>query len=780
MATVKPLQQLSYAEKIKNDKQWGKDNIDYYLSRSNFDIGSSYRSDIQKLYEIYNNEIPEEYFHSVTNPLNSTKKEHQGFPAEVRPINIIIPNVNLYLGEWIKRGFQYEIVNNSPKAYNSYLEGLKGAFENSFKALFYNQLLGQGMNPKEAEQVQYPEKVQEEFESTYTDAVAVKGKGLLKEIEKECEIKDVQKRCFKDYLIAGSAHSYRSVEESEPIYERVNPMDIYEEYSQDQIYGEDLSWQIRRRLVSVADFVDMFYEEAKEEDINKLEDFTVHSSTPYTFHSYLSRLDISDRVRDKFYLFHCVWTSREKIGILAYEDEFGQPQYVEVDETYKLDKENGDISIDWKWVNVKWEGYKVDDDMYFRIREIPYQRKSSLNLSKCKSPYNSIYFSKDNTANTSIVRYGIHYMVLTIIIQYQLELMIRKSDKVVLIDQNVIPSGEDWDEEKFFYFSKATGYALINRDQIGVDKGYNQYQVLDMTMYDNIAQLIQIKDSIKNDYDELLGISRQRKAQVSSSDTVGGTEAAILQSSVISEYIFSSFEGFVLRDYQALLDLTPYVYLDGFKGMVFNDDMRQILLETLPEDFIYEDLGIHAIKSNGGLKEFKQLAQAFAQNGVPPSTILDILESDHKITIRNKLKRVEDIAQQNAQQQAASEQEAELQKMEVEKQFKAFEHGLGLETLNVEQDRLDNRELIKGDVELAKIAAQNEVQGDEVSIQDIEKGNIERQKAMEQGTANRNAETLKSRELDIKEKDVAMKKYQADTQLKIAKENKNSYDTKKK
>jgi hypothetical protein len=99
----KPLQRISTKEKLKKNKdgysEWGAKNLDFYIKRGNFDSDDYRKQAMFDNYNYYNNVIPEEKFHYITNPLGSNKENHQNFPARIRPYNIIRPNVDLYMGE---------------------------------------------------------------------------------------------------------------------------------------------------------------------------------------------------------------------------------------------------------------------------------------------------------------------------------------------------------------------------------------------------------------------------------------------------------------------------------------------------------------------------------------------------------------------------------------------------------------------------------------------------------------------------------------------------------
>lgn len=794
----RPLQRIPYTEKVKDNYKWAKETIEYYLGDCPLvsSVSNSIATNNAEInYHIANNNIPEEWFHYVTNPLNSDAKSGYNFPARIRAYNIIIPNIDLYMGEFIKRVFKYQVLNKSEDGYKSFIEEKEKVLYENIKQHFINYLIEAGLgDPADYREIQLPEDVEKEFLSSYQDQLAVKGQDALEYIDSDKRTYEIFKKCFFDWLVAGEVHTYKNIVRGDIEYERVNPLDIYSDFGPDINYGEDGNYTIRRKLVSISDLVDNFYDEMTKDQITTLENESNFSGSAANF--YRSLTDNSVDTSDKVYLYHVCWKSYKIIKILTYTDDFGQIEQMEVDETYVPDKDLGE-SVEEQTITEWWEGYKVYntsinksdrnsdkkdyDDYYFRIRPIPVQRYKMNSRSTCKGPYNSVYFRNENSLNTSVVQLGIPYLILYIIVTYKLELTIAKDKgKIVLMPLDHIPNHGDWDEEKFFYYSEANGYALIDPSQRG--SGFNQYQVLDMSLFKDISKLIEIKDSIARDYDELLGITRQRKGQTSASETATGINNAVINSSIISEYIFDKFDDWRRAEYEGLLDMAGFAYIEGKKGLYYGSDFRNKLLEIHPGDFLNSELGVVVSRSPRDKEKLANLtayAQAFSQNGASPSTVAKIIDADSITSITKTLEEIEEVQRQRDESAAKSEQEAELMKIEREKEFEQFKHMLNLDILQKENDRLDNREYIKGEIEagIEEIKAGSNEDSSSL-VEDAYKNSIEREKIMNDRASKLDEKSLKERELNIKEKEVDVKKYQADTSLEIAKENRNKYDKK--
>jgi hypothetical protein len=287
-----------------------------------------------------------------------------------------------------------------------------------------------------------------------------------------------------------------------------------------------------------------------------------------------------------------------------------------------------------------------------------------------------------------------------IILNYTLEKTIAKSKgKILLIDEATVPKHNGWTEEKFFYWAEAKGYALLNRNQVGVDKSWNQYQVLDMTLFDSIKQLIELMDYYKSQWDDLIGVTRQRKGQTYASDGQGVNERAVFQSTIITDMMFIGFEEFVERDLQSLLNLAKFATAEGDYKLYNEDEYFTQVLSILPEDFAFEDLGIFVNKASEELRKLQEMrgyAQAMLQNNQKASTVMEVIDAVNISELKQKLKQVEAIDEQVQKAMAESEQEAAQALEESKQRFVEFSKLLDRENMEAEYDRKEDIEYIRG------------------------------------------------------------------------------------
>lgn len=707
-AHIRPVQTIAWSQKTE---EWFKWNVNYYIQKACFNFGmeTGNRKDLRTLYDVYNNQFPLTWFEHITDPLSAKKAEHKRWPAKVRPVTILRTNIDLLLGEYPRRPFVYNVSNLGESGYSRYMDKMNQQAQATMTEHFIRAALeemqaqGQELTEEQLEKLRtdppVPAQVKQEFMSSYKDEMAIKGQKYLRRQIREQDIRRKFHAMFKDWLITGECYSYKGIENESLVYRRVSPMCIDYDKSHSSDYIEDGEWVVYRDMLVLSDIVDRYYMFLKEQNLKDLEKGYYYSS-PTALYDYLKSGITNYDARNKVPVFHVQWKGRKKIGFLSYLD-METFQYVEevVDENYVVNRERGE-QVEWRWVNEIYEGWRVTDDIFFGLGACPVQRNEMNNLSTCKFSYNGRKYSDTHSENISVLELGIPFQIMYIIVTYTLEKTIAKSKgKIFFIDKNAIPEDDDWDDEKFFYYAEGMGYALMDRSQPGVDKTWNQYQVVDMSLFDQIKQLIELQDYFKQQWDDVIGITRQRKGQTYASDAVGNNERATFQSTVITDMIFLGFEQFTQCELQGIMDLSRFTTAKGVYSLYNDDDYGTTLMEIAPEDFMNEELGVFVTDAAEELRklgEMKQYAQAMIQNGAKPSTVLEVIDSINVAELKQKLRQIEDIQAEIERQLQESEYDAQAAADERTQRLQAYEALLERQNMNAEYDRKEGLEYIKG------------------------------------------------------------------------------------
>lgn len=709
---IKPLQRLSYAEKSAKKFEWAKKCLDYYIASSKFHshenfLSSAAGDDLQQLYDIYNGVFPPDWTGHISDPLKADDPKHKNWPAKIRPIPLLRSNLELLQGEFIRRPFSFYVENLSEEAVNTFIEDKKKIVVQHILELAADSFRAQGLDPETDESVKaaLDEKLKQ-FEESYKDQQAVKGNKLLKRLVVELEIVQEWRKMIKDYCITGEAYSYKQCYDNSIDYCRISPKDLDSAASESAVFIEDRDWVVCRKLMTVADMLELFGNAIEEKDWVELEKLDTIQQRYQDFVDYATT---NGSTGGLLRVYHINWTSRKEIGLLQTIDPItGKQVEMEVDENYPR---NTGEQIEWMWRNEKWEGYRIEDKWYSLMRPIPLQRED-LGIAKSpKNMYNGRLYSDTHSANVSPLILGIPFQIMWIIINFKLEMTIAQSKgKIVLMDKNVIPRTNGWTEEKFFWHAEASGWGLIDRNQTGADRSYNQYQVLDRGLFDHITNLIGILDYIKGEWNDLLGISRQRRGNVTSSDTVQGTQIANFQSTVITETLFTSFEELLVRDLQGILDYSRVAYSSGMKRL-YNVDEEQEgsrIFDIIPEDYCNAALGVYVVSGaieKDKLEKVRGIALNMANNSQNPLMAIEALVADSITELKVKLKKLMENEQKLAMQTEKAKEDAEAKMLAIKHEYDQFLSALEVDAMHQEYDR---KEVLLGigneqDVELDRL-----------------------------------------------------------------------------
>ena len=172
---------------------------------------------------------------------------------------------------------------------------------------------------------------------------------------------------------------------------------------------------------------------------------------------------------------------------------------------------------------------------------------------------------------------------------------------------------------------------------------------------------------------EVVGITRQREGQVSNRETVGGVERATLQSSHITEWLFTQHDDVKKRVLECFLE-TAKIALRGrnkkFQYILSDNSMR--VMDIDGDEFSEADYGL-VVDNGQGTQELSQkldvLAQAALQNQTLSfSTIMKLYSSSSLAEKQRLVERDEQAIQErnSRMQQQQLESQQQVAQMEIE------------------------------------------------------------------------------------------------------------------
>jgi hypothetical protein len=735
-----PTQSIPLSEKTQ---KWREQTVEAYIEQANFKLGAnSYRQYLLKLYDYYNGKIDPADYHYVLEPYG---KSRDNYPAKIRNFPLIKPSIDLLIGEKSKRPFNFSIIISSSDVVTIKEQAKNEAVLENMYQWFVNKLNDSGFNTEmESEEVQLPHEIEQIFDRNWKDNRALMAQKALNYLIPYVKWHEENHKAWFDFLVSGYVMSERGIENDEPFYRTLNPVDVDFDKDPNIYFIEDGNWAVVRELVSRHSIVDKFRKKLSKEDIERLQN-PINSNRDIFFWYNREEQIFYDQWDSYTEIATVYWKSLTKVGFRTYIDEYGDTLEEVVGEDYQYDPMT-DINLEWDWINEVWEGYRIDGDIYLDIQPYKHQRSSIDNPSKCKLPINGRTYSNRNSTNISLVEIGIPYQLSYNIFKFRLENAIAKSkDILAMMDINLIPEG--WTMDKFMYMVEATGIAWVNYQKEGVQFNPQHQGVLDLSIK-TITQYIELLRFILEEWERISGVSRQRMGEMGQYEGKGVAEQSIIQSSHITEDYYRKFSFFEQRDLQCLIDYSQLAWIDGKKANYVMPDGTQQFLDIDPDTYTHAEFGVFvndASKEVEKLNQLRGLGQASIQNGVPMSIVAEMIESDSFVEIKDKINQAEKHMEELNQQ--AQEMEQQMVQAEQENKQMEREH----ESIENEKDRQNKieLELIKqqakqADTEVGKTMLE------ERKLQLEEK--IKSRELSEKERSNKANEKLKEKEIKVKAK----------------------------
>ena len=795
-----PRQRVSYAEKQKAD--WYGNCIDYVI-----DAGTSFndRKETETKLAILHGDIPNEYYKKTLNPYNSSNEKYTRFPATMRNLDIMNDVVRRYVSEYFKGVHEFVVGVNAPDVIlkrNAKLREEIGilasqAFQQEFEKRL-QQLQAEAeqsgasieqINPQDA--MPDPEEFMNNFNENYIDEESKQAQDILDYVRSMTSDTMIYLSAFFDYISVGECYTYSDIRGEQIIKEHIPVIDAYP-IPNGEFFVEDHDMFARRMMLSYSQIMDMFDEYLTDKDRKFLEDYYAKGNqkggTQLLYSKYFETYsDVCEKFtkeeRDHFKkqpirinegnnnlyeVWHVVWKGEVRKGILTYVNEVGLTTTRIVDESYRLDKQNGDISIDWEWDTQVYEGYRIGSRytaIYpIKARPIAYERNGKL-------PYNGIMELLPYMGKFSIISIITPFQIMRNIFAYHREMVIAKNKMfILLLPQSLVSTKE----EDRVYRMAADGTLLVDDAEDTNSQKMAQIRLLNANMGDYIAQITQLMIATRQEAWDCVDMNAQRYGEIAQSAGAATTQEAVTRSSMGSVIITEIFDQMRRRDYQRDIDFSKLAFIDGLQ-VAYNDSTgarRYLSLDV--NSFVCSDCGVivkNDAKEQDKIQQLRQWAFSAAQNG-DLDMALAAITGDNISKIKSTIDKFNQIKAQHEEQmkqveQQIKEEEIQMKLREIEAKGQQdkeledlkFQHEMALKYIDVDMSMLGNTggdEASQAKNRLAAIAEENKV-------------NIEREKLNLQRQNIQSTLYNKAADRAIKMEDIKSKE-------RIAKINKNKYD----
>lgn len=686
----------------KKTKQWRKECLLWANQKTFFNYSLVRKSVIHKKinYDLLNGKLHMEDMELVLNP-DSIQAGY--IPDRIQHYPIMNSKLNVLRGEESKRVFDFKVVVTNPTAISE--------IENNKKEELMQRLqeLIQDTSSSEEEFNQKLEKLNDYYTYEWQDLKEIRANQLLNHYIKELNIPLIFNNGFMDAMTVGEEIYQCDIVGGEPVIERINPLKIRVFKSGYSNKIEDADIIILEDYWSPGRVIDTYYDVLTKKDIEYIETMPDHVGQGATDsmdnlderYGFLNASMMGDEVTvnngnyyfDPANLFsndgvsnslmpydlagnlrviRLYWKSKRAIlKVKSYDPETGEEVFNFYDENYVVDKDNGEEAKRF-WINEAWEGTMIgsaEDGIFvnMRPRVIQYNRLS--NPSRCHFGIVGSIYNLNDSRPFSLVDMMKPYNYLYDAIHDRLNKAIANNwGSILEMDLSKIPKG--WDVEKWVYYARTNHLAVIDsfkEGSIGASTGKlagalnNAGKGLMETNIGNyIQQQINLLEFIKMEMSEVAGITKQREGQISNRETVGGVERATLQSSHITEWLFTIHDDVKKRALECFLE-TAKIALRG-RSMKFQyilSDTSTRVMEIDGDEFAEADYGLVVDNSNGTQElqsKLDTLAQAALQTQTLSFSTITKLYTSSSLAEKQRLIEKDEKAIQERQAQAQQEQ----------------------------------------------------------------------------------------------------------------------------
>ena len=794
-----PQQRVSGA--VKKTADWYANCIDYVI-----DAGLSFndRKDTELKLSILRGDLPTEFYKKTLNPYNSANEKYQRFPATLRNLDIMSDVIRRYVSEYFKGVHEFVVGANNPDIVinkNAKLkekigelaqQAFQQEFERQYQAMI-QQAQQQGQDPNTINPQQAMPDVDKfiaDFNEKYIDDESKQGQDILDYVRAMTQDNIIYLSAFFNFVSLGECYSYSDVRGNKLFKEHVPVLEAFP-IPNDKFFVEDHDMFARRMLMSYQQIIDMFDDMLTDKDKKFLELYygRASSNNGITQLNYTQMFETYPDICDKFTkgereifkkepitihaennnlfeVWHVVWRGEAKRGILTYINELGLQTTRVVEEDYEFNPEAGDINIEWVYEPQVYEGYRIGgryNSIYpIKARPVAFNRNGKL-------PYNGIMEVLPMMGKFSIIKLITPYQVMRNIFAYHREMVIAKNKMLILLlPESLIASNS---EDKIYKMA-ADGVLLIDDSEDTNSLKMQQIRLLNANMGDYITQLTNLMEATKLEAREMVDMNMQRYGDIAQSAGAATTQEAISRSSMGMVILVQMFDEFRKADYNRDLDYCKLAYAEGLDTSYWDELGKRRFISLDVNTFISSDYSTTVRNDSKELDKIQQLRQwAFsaAQNG-DLDMALAAISGDNVSQIKATVQKFMDIKRQHEEQMKQMEQMMKQEELQSKLQEIAAKG---------EQDRLTEElkyayemQLKYMDVDmslLASNASDESARNRLAAITEDNKRNLEQQR-IQLDREKLMADTYS------KAADREVKRHQIDTQLKIAKANKNKYD----
>lgn len=715
-----PRQKLPSSEKTQ---EWAKENVKTAIILADYD-SSKVRKTKQEMdlnYRLVSGDFDEKDIDRSLNPFNLKGIR---WPAKIQNYPIELTKLDVLKGEELSRPFNWFL-----RASNDHVVIKK---EENERAELNNYVTSQLANPNfsEAQMKKDLQKIKKYYNYDYQDEREEMGTRLLQHLWKTQKVPYITTDAFYDIVTVAEELYACDVFHGEPFNRKVRPRTL-------TVFGNGSSNYIDNAYIYVEDdwwskgmVIDMFFDELTDQQVKDIDEGTLHNKNkanvmlagpinmaeeyvlsygtqlvPITSSDsfiYGGGFDSDGNIR----VTRAVWQSWLKVGYLtSYVD--GNEVHDYVSEDYKPNKSFGE-KIEWQWIKEWWQGYCLggpNNGMFIKMERLPRLGMSANNPSKIMSPYVGTIYTIGEKAYSLVDRIR-PYKYLYNATMTRAELASARN-KGILAEMDLARIPDGWEPEIWMMYAEINGWFITDSFKAG-NEGPATGKLLSnlnnrgpSTMNLDASQVIisnlEFARYLKNEINEITGITPQREGMVNNRETLGGINRSLQQSSFITEPYFFVHDNTKLRLLELNLETAKHCYKDQkFSLNIMDDGLISKVLNVDGTMLSETSYGLYLSdgKDDAELFQFiRQYSHAALQNDTAKfKDLFEIMRSKSIAAVGRKMEEAEDTRQ--AEKEYELDKQYQSQQSTAEMQIK-WEMMKFNQTIQLEMRKLENEILLK-------------------------------------------------------------------------------------
>jgi len=620
-----------------------KNAYDYYIK-----LASSLRDKdiVIKCMNAANGVIDMSTYDYVMKPLGNSKKDfNDDLPGELRNTDFITPIKEKNLGEYIELPYKFFVKTNDPEAVLrrdvEVKKELMGLMEESFV-----KLVEAYQAEERAPELPDIKEYAKEYIADWIDKYAIKGQHTLNLLNDETDFDTRRIQDFYYWWATEEFYTYRYIKNERVIVESVSPLDAFP-VRMNSPFAEDFDAFIIRRKTSWNEFLERHGDDLSTEDLTYVEEMTNSYSSTGVLRSKVKWLrvrfgetfdndmagryggDENDLLFDEgnnteFNEYVILWKTEEPVYFLTYINVLGETIETEVTADYKLDIENGDISIRKEWRQVEYKGLRFGEEdrgLYLKPERSIVQRYD-INTNHVKLSVGGRQGLLEGIPRNPVPLRMVTYLAFDRFLYLQIERVLAKykGDIMTIPKSMMNPDEAGSSQEKYFYML-ADNTLLYDDTLVDLQTVVQGFRVVGNPGLERyLTVLIQLRDSNKREAYDLANMNEERAGATSQNQTVTNATQNIYRAKLGSTLMITMFNKALEREHQADLEFSKVAWINGKEGTYFDHTTNNPITVQVPEEHPFIDYGIYVRNSKieeKKLEDYRALAFNASQNGEP-------------------------------------------------------------------------------------------------------------------------------------------------------------------